>query len=125
MKGRRRRGRAGYGPESWTLPAALGVLFVVLLAWYMVYTGQIVRYQQTVAETFTRIYGEVQTGLTSPEPEAALAALTSLQGERVQLACPRRNLRTRTHLPHPRQPPLRRRGSAHARGGGTHTALRG
>ena len=78
----------GIGAYSRTMPAALALLFVALLAWYMVYTGQIVRSQQAVAETFTRIYGEVQTGLTSPEPEAALAALTSLQAELVQLGVP-------------------------------------
>lgn len=74
--------------DTRTLPAALAILFVALLAWYMVYTGQILRSQQAVAETFTRIYGEVQTGLASPEPGAALAALTSLQAELVQLGVP-------------------------------------
>lgn len=78
----------GSGAYSRTLPAALAVLFAALLVWYMVYTGQIVRSQQAVAETFTRIYGEVQAGLTSPEPGAALAALTRLQGELVQLGVP-------------------------------------
>ncbi len=78
----------GNRADTRTLPAALAVLFVSLLAWYMVYTGQIVRAQQAVTETFTRIYGEVQKGLTSPEDGAALAALTSLQAELVQLGVP-------------------------------------
>ena len=78
----------GSSAYSRTLPAALAVLFVALLVWYMVYTGQIVRSQQSVTETFTRIYGEVQSGLTGPEDGAALAALTSLQAELVQLGVP-------------------------------------
>lgn len=78
----------GHRADTRTLPAVLAVLFVALLAWYMVYTGQIVRFQQAVTETFTRIYGEVQKGLTSPEDGAALAALTSLQAELVQLGVP-------------------------------------
>jgi len=81
-------GRTGSSAYSRTLPAVLAVLFVALLVWYMVYTGQIVRSQQSVTETFTRIYGEVQSGLTSPEDGAALAALTSLQAELVQLGVP-------------------------------------
>ncbi len=78
----------GNRADTRTLPAVLAVLFVALLAWYMVYTGEIVRSQQAVTETFTRIYGEVQSGLTSPEDGAALAALTGLQAELVQLGVP-------------------------------------
>ena len=88
MKKRRGRGSTGYGAESRTGPVALAVLFIALLVWYMVYTGQILRSRQADAETFTRIYAEVLNGLTSQEPGAAFAALTSLQRELVQLGVP-------------------------------------
>ena len=58
---------------------ALALLFVALLAWYLVSTGQIVRSLQANAQTFSRIYSEVQSGLTSPDPNGELAALTELQ----------------------------------------------
>ena len=88
MKRRRGRGSAGYGAESRTWPVALAVLFLALLVWYMVYTGQILRSRQADAETFTRIYAEVLNGLTSREPGAEFAALTNLQKELVQLGVP-------------------------------------
>lgn len=86
MRRDRGTGRNGYAAGSRTWPAALAVLFVVLLAWYMVYTGQIVRSQQAGAKTFTRIYAEVQKGLTNPEAE--LEVLTNLQRELVELGVP-------------------------------------
>lgn len=76
------------GAASRTWPVALGVLFLALLAWYMVYTAEIVRSRQADAETFTRIYAEVQQGLTSPEPGAELAALARLQQLLVELGVP-------------------------------------
>lgn len=76
------------GATSRTWPVALGVLFVALLAWYMVYTAEIVRSRQADAETFTRIYAEVQQGLTSHQPGAELAALARLQQLLVELGVP-------------------------------------
>ena len=57
----------------------LGVLFGALLVWYLVYTAQILRSRQADAETFTRIYAEVQRGLSGTEPGAELTALAGLQ----------------------------------------------
>ena len=64
------------------------MLFAALLGWYMFYTGQIVRSREADAETFTRIYAQVQSGLTSSDPGAELAALTNLQGLLVELGVP-------------------------------------
>ncbi len=47
-------------------PVALATLFVLLLGWYLVYTQQIVRSLQADAETLTRIWWEIQAGITSP-----------------------------------------------------------
>ncbi len=69
-------------------PITLAVLFGALLAWYMVLTAQAVRSREADAETFTRIYAEVQRGLTSPEPGTELAALANLQGLLVELGVP-------------------------------------
>ena len=84
-RGARNRAR---GVASRTWPIALAVLFVALLVWYMVYTAEIVRSRQADAETFTRIYAQVLSGLTSQEPGAELAALTNLQRELVELGVP-------------------------------------
>lgn len=73
-------------PRTW--PAALALLFMALLVLFMVYAGQIVRSQQADAETFTRIYSVVLEGLTGQESDGALAALTELQSELVQLGVP-------------------------------------
>ena len=88
MRRRAGRGAAAHGAESRTAPVALAVVFLALLVWYMVYTGQIVRSRQADAETFTRIYAEVLEGLTSQEPGAGFAALTNLQKELVELGVP-------------------------------------
>lgn len=77
---------AGAALRSWT--AVLAVLFVVLLAWYMVYTAEIIRSRQSDAETFTRIYADVQRGLTSPAPGAELTTLVHLQQEILELGVP-------------------------------------
>ena len=82
------RTRTATGVASRTWPFALAVLFGALLVWYMVYTAQIVRSRQADAETFTRIYAQVLSGLTSVEPGAELAALTNLQRELVELGVP-------------------------------------
>ncbi len=73
-----RRARVtGLAPR--TGPVALAALFLALLVWYLAYTNQVVRSLQEDAQTFTRIYQEIQNGLTGTEQGAELAALTSLQ----------------------------------------------
>ena len=64
------------------------MLFTALLAWYMIYTAEIVRSREADAETFTRIYAQVQSGLTSTEPGGELAALARLQVLLVELGVP-------------------------------------
>lgn len=61
-------------------PVALVVLLVALLGWYLFYTQQIVRTLRADAETLTRIFAQVQQGLTDPDPEAAISTLFELQG---------------------------------------------
>lgn len=73
-------------PRTWQL--ALGILFFALLVFYMVYTAQIVRSRQADAEIFSRIYTEVQNGLTSQDPGAPVAALTNLQRLILELGVP-------------------------------------
>jgi signal transduction histidine kinase len=60
-------------------PVALATLFVLLLGWYVVYTQQIVRALRADAETLTRIFVEVQQGLSSTDPAAEVEALVRLQ----------------------------------------------
>lgn len=60
-------------------PVAFATLFVVLLGWYLIYTQQIVRALQSDAATLTEIFGEVQAGLTDPDPARADEALFRLQ----------------------------------------------
>ncbi len=67
---------------------ALGALFVALLAWYLVFTAEIVRSSEADKETFTRVYAEVQRGLASPESGAELAALQRLQSLILELGVP-------------------------------------
>jgi len=73
-------------PRGW--PIALASLFVALLVWYLVSTAQIVRRLQADAQSFSRIYSEVQAGLTSAAPNAELAALTELQRIILELEVP-------------------------------------
>ena len=83
------RGRVGAGRfASRTWLVAAGALFVALLAWYLVFTAEIVRSSEADAETFTRVYAEVQRGLASHEPGAELAALARLQGMILELGVP-------------------------------------
>lgn len=77
LRGKGRARTFGEGSRTWIL--ALGILFATLLVWYLFYTAQILRSRQADAETFTRIYAEVQAGLTSADPGAELAALANLQ----------------------------------------------
>lgn len=72
--------------STWLM--ALGALFVALLAWYLVFTAEIVRTNEADRETFTRIYAEVQRGLASREPGAELATLASLQSLILELGVP-------------------------------------
>jgi len=60
-------------------PVALATMFVLLLGWYVVYSRQIVRLLRADAETLTRIYSEVTTGMASPYDAAAEDALFRLQ----------------------------------------------
>lgn len=76
----------GRMPRGW--PFALAGLFVALLVWYLISTGQIVRSLQADAQTFSRIYSEVQSGLTGSDPSAELAALTELQRMILELEVP-------------------------------------
>ncbi len=86
--GKRAQTRSTREVASRTWPIALTVLFGALLAWFLVYTAEIMRSRQADAETFTRIYAQVQSGLTGQEPGAELAALTNLQRELVALRVP-------------------------------------
>ncbi len=83
----RPRGRAGRITSS-TWLMALGALFVALLAWYLVFTAEIVRTSEADREAFTRIYAEVQRGLASREPGAELATLANLQSLILELGVP-------------------------------------
>lgn len=85
---RNRASSARKGMKFRPWPVALAVLFVALLAWYMVYTAEILRSRRADAETFTRIYAEVQRGLTSHEPGAELASLARLQQLLLELGVP-------------------------------------
>lgn len=86
QKGRDSNSRQGSVSRKW--PITLAVLFSTLLVWFMIYTGEIVRSREADAETFTRVYAQVQRGLTSQGPGAELAALTNLQSLLVELGVP-------------------------------------
>lgn len=88
MSRRKGSARRSVAVTTRTWPIALAVLFITLLVWYLVYTAEIVRSRQADAEAFTRIYAQVQRGLTSQEVGAELAALTNLQRELVALGVP-------------------------------------
>jgi signal transduction histidine kinase len=60
-------------------PIALATMFVGLLAWYLVYTEQIVRALEDNDERLSQIYHEVQTGLTTMDPAVVDQALFNLQ----------------------------------------------
>lgn len=86
--GKEMRGAPRAAGVSRKWPIALALLFLTLLVWYMIYTAEIVRSREADAATFSRIYAQVQSGLTSQEPGAELAALASLQSLLVQLGVP-------------------------------------
>jgi signal transduction histidine kinase len=62
---------------NWTL--VLAVLFLALLGWYLLYSEQIVRAFRADVAVMTRMYAEVQTGLTDPDPQGPLRSLARLQ----------------------------------------------
>ena len=76
MNGKKRK-RNPTASQTW--PTALAMIFVALLAWYMVYTSAIVRSRDADIEITARIYAEVQKGLSSQDERAELAALYNLQ----------------------------------------------
>lgn len=69
-------------------PVALATMFVLLLVWYVVYSQQIVRALRADAETLSRIYAEVNAGLTSTQRGRADDALFNLQGIILQSRVP-------------------------------------
>jgi signal transduction histidine kinase len=61
----------------WSL--VLGVAFLAILGWYLVYTEQIVRTFRSEVTTLTRMFAEVQGGLADPDPARSNVALVRLQ----------------------------------------------
>ncbi len=61
----------------WT--GVLVVLFLALLGWYLVYTEQIVNAFRSDTVTMTRMFAEVQRGLSAQDPIRADEALVNLQ----------------------------------------------
>jgi len=57
----------------------LAALFLAILGWYLLYTERNVRAFRAAAETMTRMYSEVQAGLSDPDERAADQALVRLQ----------------------------------------------
>lgn len=76
------------GGVARTWPIALAVIFVALMAWYTVYTAEVVRFRAADAETHARILAEVQMGLANEDPGGGLAALFNQQVLLVQLGVP-------------------------------------
>jgi len=62
---------------NWTL--VLTVLFLALLGWYLLFSQQIVQAFRADLALMTRIYAEVQAGLTDPDPQGPLQSLARLQ----------------------------------------------
>jgi signal transduction histidine kinase len=60
-------------------PAALATLFVILLGWYLLYTQQVVEALEGNAQTLAEIYGQVQGGFGTLDPNAQSTALFNLQ----------------------------------------------
>ncbi len=72
--------------RSWAV--VLSVLFGVVLAWYLVYTQQLVTALRTDAAAISRMYAEVFEGLGDPSPESGVTALFELLQEIEQLGIP-------------------------------------
>ena len=64
-------------PKRWYV--GLAALLVALVAWYLLYTQQIVRSLRADSEIFTRIYAEVLGGLNDPDDGSSTRALRRLQ----------------------------------------------
>ena len=62
---------------SWSL--VLAVMFLAILAWYLVYTERVVTAFRAETATMTRMYAEIQAGLADPDEQAADEALIRLQ----------------------------------------------
>jgi len=58
---------------------AFATMFVVLVAWYLYSTGQIVRALQGDAAMLTEMFAQVQSGMANPDPATADEALFRLQ----------------------------------------------
>ncbi|MCA9738292.1 MAG: HAMP domain-containing sensor histidine kinase [Gemmatimonadota bacterium] len=72
--------------RAWT--PALALLLLAQLAWFLVYTDQIVRSLHENAATMTRMFAEVQAGITSEDPDAMFESLMSLQQRIVDAGVP-------------------------------------
>jgi signal transduction histidine kinase len=62
---------------SWTL--VLVLLFVALLGWYLLYTERIVRAFRADTATMSRMFAEVQTGISDSDPQVWFESLFKLQ----------------------------------------------
>jgi signal transduction histidine kinase len=60
-------------------PVAIGILFLVLIGWYLLYTREIVLSLQENTTRLSEIYSKVQEGLITMEPSDAEQALFELQ----------------------------------------------
>lgn len=95
----------------WSL--VLAFLFLAILGWYLFYTEQIVRAFRAETATMTRIYAEVQAGLTEPTEQAADEALVRLQdiiresGVPLVLSGPRDTILSAVNLPFEADPGTR------------------
>ncbi len=72
--------------RSWSL--LLATMFLAILAWYLVYTEQLVTAFRSETATMTRVYAEVQAGLADPDEQAADEALFRLQNVVVESGVP-------------------------------------
>ena len=71
---------------SWSL--LLATMFLAILAWYLVYTEQLVTAFRAETATMTRMYAEVQAGMADPDEQAADEALFRLQSIVVESGVP-------------------------------------
>jgi signal transduction histidine kinase len=88
---------------GWT--AVLVVLFLSLLGWYLLYTEQIVNAFRADTATMTRMFAEVQTGITAQDPRQTDEAFINLQriilesGVPLVLAGPGDTIQSAVNLP--------------------------
>jgi signal transduction histidine kinase len=61
---------------------------VAFLFWYLIYTQQLVQSLRTDAEQLTRIFAEVQGGLSSPSPSSPITTLYRLQTRIIESGVP-------------------------------------